>query len=100
MGQSPYAEESVERVAVVPVPTQFSRWVSLPADGGVRLARLEDVIAAHASAVFPGREVLATAVFRITRDADVEVGCDNRRPTCSMRWKKPCLIGGGGRLCG
>ena len=39
-------------------------------------ARLDDVVAANAAAVFAGDEVLATAVFRITRDADVTVRRD------------------------
>ncbi len=70
-------EGASERVVVVPVPTQFARFVVMPADEGVRLARLEDVIAANLGAVFPGREVLATGVFRITRDADVTVHDDD-----------------------
>ncbi len=37
----------------------------------MHLARVEDVIAANLSAVFPGCEVAAAAAFRITRDADV-----------------------------
>ncbi|MGO8691561.1 MAG: polyphosphate kinase 1 [Thermoguttaceae bacterium] len=68
-----HADDAVERMVVVPVPTQFSRWISIPAGEGVHLARLEDIIAANAPAVFAGGEVLATALFRITRDADVEV---------------------------
>ena len=64
---------SAERIVVTPVPTPFSRWIRLPAKEGVCLARLDDVIAANASAVFPGSEVLATTLFRITRDADVFV---------------------------
>ena len=72
-GQS---EPSAERIVVVPVPTQFSRWISVPADHGACLARLDDVIAANVAALLVGCEVLATAVFRITRDADVEVRRD------------------------
>ncbi len=72
-GQS---EPSAERIVVVPVPTQFSRWISVPAEHGACLARLDDVIAANVAALLVGCEVLATAVFRITRDADVEVRRD------------------------
>ena len=60
-----------ERVVVVPVPSQLPRWMALPAEKDMHLARVEDVIAANVSAVFPGCEVAATAAFRITRDADV-----------------------------
>ena len=64
-----------ERIAVTPVPQQFSRWISLPGED-VRLARLEDVIAANVGVLFPGAGSLATALFRITRDADVSVERD------------------------
>ncbi len=60
-----------ERVVVVPVPSQLPRWIGLPAEEGVHLAPVEDVIAASLGAMFPGAEVVAAAAFRITRDADV-----------------------------
>ncbi|MEN6449583.1 MAG: polyphosphate kinase 1 [Thermoguttaceae bacterium] len=59
------------RVVVVPVPSQLPRWVTLPAASGVHLASVEDVIAESLDALFPDAEVVATAAFRITRDADV-----------------------------
>ena len=55
----------------MPVPSQLPRWVTLPSEEGVHLARVEDVIAANLAAMFPGSDVAATAAFRITRDADV-----------------------------
>jgi polyphosphate kinase len=64
-----------ERIAVTPVPQQLSRWVRMPADD-VRLARLEDVIAANVGSLFPSAEIAATALFRITRDADVPIERD------------------------
>jgi polyphosphate kinase len=67
-------EARQEKFVVVPVPTQFSRFVTMPnEEEEVHLARLEDVIAANLGALFPGFEVIATAVFRVTRDADVSV---------------------------
>lgn len=69
--------EPAERIVVVPVPSQFPRFVTMPAEGHLQLARLEDVIAENVSAVFPGSGVLAAAVFRITRDADVAVHDDD-----------------------
>jgi polyphosphate kinase len=66
-----------DKIAVVPVPTQHSRFITVPAEEGQRLARLEDVIAANADLAFPGCRVLATAVFRITRDADVTIQDDD-----------------------
>ncbi|MGA2619702.1 MAG: polyphosphate kinase 1 [Thermoguttaceae bacterium] len=64
-----------ERIVVTPVPNPCPRWITLPAGpaGGTCLARLEDVMAAHAAAVFPGARVLATALLRVTRDAEVFV---------------------------
>ena len=60
------------RIVVTPVPQQLSRWVRLPGED-VRLARLEDVIAANVEGLFPGAAVAAAALFRITRDADVSI---------------------------
>ena len=71
------AEDSSERIVVVPVPGSFARFVDLHAEDALCLTRLEDVIAAHVDVLFPGREVLATAVFRVTRDADVAIQDDD-----------------------
>jgi polyphosphate kinase len=64
------------RVVVVPVPSQLPRWVVLPSESGTHLARIDDVIAANLGAMFPGSEVVATAAFRISRDADVALQDD------------------------
>ena len=66
-------KKAEEKIAAVPVPSRFGRFVTLPAEEGVRLARLEDVIAANVGILFPGCDVLATGIFRITRDADVAI---------------------------
>jgi polyphosphate kinase len=66
-----------EKIAVVPVPARMPRFLRLPSDGGLRLALLEDVIAANLDALFPGCAVAATTVFRITRDADVAIQDDD-----------------------
>jgi len=62
-----------DRVAIVPVPTCLARHIALPAREGLHFVRLEDVIAAHAEALFSGYEIRACTQFRITRDADVAV---------------------------
>jgi polyphosphate kinase len=64
-------EPRADRVVVVPVPSQLPRLVTLPAEKDTHLARVEDVIAANVTALFPGSEVAAAIAFRITRDADV-----------------------------
>ncbi len=76
--QAGTGQDPREMVAAVRVPAG-PRFIELPADplSRIRLARLEDVIAAHAGTLFPGCQVLATAVFRITRDADVAIQDDD-----------------------
>jgi polyphosphate kinase len=64
-----------EKIAVTPMPQQISRWVRLPGEE-VALARLDEVMAANVGTMFPGSEILAAALFRITRDADVSVERD------------------------
>jgi len=71
------ADSREEKIVVVPVPSQAPRFVTLPSEQEVHLVRLEEVIAAHLAALFPGCEVLATAVFRITRDADIHLHDDD-----------------------
>ena len=66
-------QDQAEKIMVVPVPTQLSRFIALPSEKDLHLAWLEEVIAANLPALFPGCEVLASAVFRIARDADVEL---------------------------
>jgi polyphosphate kinase len=59
------------RFARVKVPPLLPRLVAL-ADGETFIA-LEDVIAAHLPNLFPGMEVGAHYMFRVTRDADLDV---------------------------
>ena len=65
------------RIVVVPIPRRFPRFVTLPAQEGTSLARLEDVVVAHASALFAGGHIAAVGTFRITRDADVPIQDDD-----------------------
>jgi polyphosphate kinase len=71
---------SGEKIVVVAVPAGFSRFVELRGDSAddncVYLARLEDVIAANLAEVFPQSKILATSMFRITRDGDVDIDDD------------------------
>ena len=65
------------KIVVVPVPTQFRRLVELPSEDGTELTRLEDVIRVFLPKLFVERAVLAAAVFRIARDADVIISDDD-----------------------
>jgi polyphosphate kinase len=65
--------------ARVKVPTEIlPRFVTLkqPAPQPPLLVPLEDVIAHHLDALFPGMEIADHDVFRVTRDADLEVSDD------------------------
>ena len=60
--------------ARVKVPPNLPRLVGLP--GGGRKGRyvyLEDVIGEHLAALFPGGRILSRHVFRVTRDADLDI---------------------------
>jgi len=62
-------------MARVKVPKELlSRFVTLK--DGVTFVPLEDVIANHLDALFPGMEVLGSGLFRVTRDADFTVSDD------------------------
>jgi len=63
--------EHFARVKVPPILPRF-----LPV-GGERFVPLEDVIAAHLAALFPGMQVLQHHTFRVTRNEDVEVEEDD-----------------------
>lgn len=64
-------ETTLTRFARVKIPPILPRFVVLP--DGERFVPLEQVIAAHLDALFPGMEVLGHHVFRVTRNADFEV---------------------------
>jgi len=72
--QAPDEKGRIDRkLAVVPVPAAGGRFITIPAERGLRLVRLEAVMADGIGALFPDCTVLDAAVFRITRDADVDV---------------------------
>jgi polyphosphate kinase len=64
-------ETGLARFARVKVPPILPRFVVLP--DLERFVPLEQVIAAHLDALFPGMEVLDHNVFRVTRNADIAV---------------------------
>ena len=68
------ANSGEQRFARVKVPPLLPRFVSVP--GSSRFVPLEQVIAAHLDALFPGMEVLEHHAFRVTRDADFELSDD------------------------
>ena len=63
-----------ERFARVKVPPLLPRFLKL--SGSRRFIPVEQVIAAHLDQLFPGMRIEAWHVFRVTRDADIEVEVD------------------------
>ena len=64
-------QTGVRRFARVKVPPLLPRFTALP--DGERFVPLEQVIAANLEQLFPGMDLVTYHVFRVTRDADVEV---------------------------
>lgn len=60
----------------IKVPENLPRWVQLPtegASGSWTFTPLESVIGANLQELFPGMKVLENHLFRVTRNADVEM---------------------------
>ncbi|HXB65530.1 MAG TPA: polyphosphate kinase 1 [Solirubrobacteraceae bacterium] len=74
--RDPMTDQTV--FARVKVPMEIlPRFVEVPTDdAGVTLVALEEVIAHHLGALFPGMEIVDHHLFRVTRDADLEVSDD------------------------
>ncbi len=64
-------ETGLTRFARIKVPPILPRFVVLP--DGERFVPLEQVIASHLESLFPGMEVLGHHVFRVTRNADLDI---------------------------
>jgi polyphosphate kinase len=62
------------RFARVKVPPLLPRFLKV--SGGRRFVPLEQVIAAHLDLLFPGMKIEGFHVFRVTRDADIEIEVD------------------------
>src|SRR5207244_10720016 len=60
-------QQRVPRVKVPPVLPRFS-----PVVEGEQYVPLEDVIAIHLQALFPGMEIVSHFPFRVTRDGDLD----------------------------
>jgi polyphosphate kinase len=59
--------------ARVKIPPTLPRFVPVAGGEGRRFVLLEDLIAHHLDALFPGMHVRDAYLFRVTRDADIEV---------------------------
>jgi polyphosphate kinase len=70
---APAAEGEPPRLGVVQVPSRLPRLVRPPGAEGTTYVFLEDVIRTELGSLFPGQTVLQSTVFRISRDAEMEL---------------------------
>jgi polyphosphate kinase len=61
---------------VVAIPRTLSRFYTMPADHAYAYVLAEDIVRGRLNALFPGCEILESAVFRVTRNADMSVAED------------------------
>jgi polyphosphate kinase len=66
-------ETGAPRFARLKVPNNVPRFVTVGAPDSATFLPLEELIAAHLPTLFPGLEVVDHHLFRVTRNADVEV---------------------------
>lgn len=60
--------------ALLPIPAQIDRFVSLPSDPGQnRFLPLEELLLLHLDSLFPGYKMKGHCAFRVLRDSDLEV---------------------------
>ena len=60
--------------ALLPIPGQIDRFVTLPAaDGKARFLPLEELLRLHIGALFPGYTLSGSCLFRVLRDSDLEL---------------------------
>ncbi len=63
----------VDGVALVPLPNQLPRMMSFHSAERYVFVPIEDFVGSFLKHLFPGRRVLGYSVFRLTRDADIEI---------------------------
>ncbi|HKL20301.1 MAG TPA: polyphosphate kinase 1, partial [Tichowtungia sp.] len=67
------AGDEEDRYATLALGTPFNRFFSLPSESGAETILLEDMVRARIHRWFAGFEIKETALFRVTRNADVAV---------------------------
>lgn len=71
-----------QRFARVKVPPLLPRFIAMP--DRERFVPLEQVIAGHLEALFPGMDVVSHHAFRVTRDADIELSDESEDLLAAM----------------
>jgi len=68
----PATGESDDRLGIVQVPPGLARLVRLAGTTAAAFILLEQIIQANVSQLFPGQDILQSAVIRLARDAELE----------------------------
>ena len=68
-------EDKKQLSALLPIPVQISRFVSLPdgPKGAQRFIPLEELLLEKVHFIFPGYEIVENCIFRVLRDSDLEI---------------------------
>lgn len=74
---APASAGEQERYAIIPFGRQLQRFITLPRDDGQGFLLLEDAVLVHLNHFFPGEKILDATLFRITRNADLELREDS-----------------------
>lgn len=69
----PDTKEIEEKVCVVQIPNNISRFYSIEKENQNNFILLEDIIRANVEKLFPGMKLIDSFAFRITRNADLEL---------------------------
>lgn len=64
------SEEDISKFAMIRIPRLLPRFVHI--DSG-KYITIESLVREHADDIFPGYDILATATFRVTRNADIVI---------------------------
>lgn len=71
-------ETETTRYALVPIPDSLGRRVHVDTDGDTSaFVLIEDLVATHSGALFPGERLESTGWFRLTRNGDITVQDDD-----------------------
>jgi polyphosphate kinase len=65
--------DQAPRIAVIPFGRQRPRFITLPTESGAGYMLLEDALVFYLSRFFPGETLVETTLFRLTRNADLEL---------------------------
>ncbi|MCD4824093.1 MAG: polyphosphate kinase 1 [Phycisphaerae bacterium] len=69
-------DDATPPVVIVPIPGNLPRFATVRSGEGLHLVRLEHLVRWHIHQLFPQRQIVEIAEFRLTRDADVAVDED------------------------